>query len=363
MIVAEEPPGAVLAEALSRRELSFAGDEGPYRAERGQQEQRELWLTLLRQLPAPENVHRNLQQIATQQITGRSDLFPFQRSAEGSTLLKGLIPLIDGDAVNRLLGIAEAKTSLVWAALLVECLPIFQNQNSNQFSLQLIADTVRYFTGDVLPKDMSHFISNLNSSVENSILAAHATASELKTVITRTEERTKEFLEENKKDIDAFKRALSEDIKLKASSSLWASRAAWHRLAAIFWFIAFSATVVGLLVFVVQNVKAISDSLPREADGHFPYVSVIFVLIPALGAAWFLRLISRFINSNQLLADDARHRQAMTRAYLALVADKNSKVTENDRLVMLTALFRPLPGGQSEDVAPPSILDILKRDN
>jgi hypothetical protein len=83
--------------------------------------------------------------------------------------------------------------------------------------------------------------------------------------------------------------------------------------------------------------------------------------IPVLGAAWLLRLISRFLNNNQVLADDARHRQVMTQTYLALVADPNSQVTEKDRLIMLNAIFRPLPGAQTDEVAPPTILDLLKK--
>jgi hypothetical protein len=121
--------------------------------------------------------------------------------------------------------------------------------------------------------------------------------------------------------------------------------------------------VSSLLFYIVLHMADLAAVIPKEADGRFSYVSVAFVLIPAIGAAWLLRLISRFVNANQILADDARHRQAMTRAYLAFVADPDSKVTEKDRLVMLTAIFRPLPGGQAEDVAPPSILDILKKEN
>ncbi len=53
----------------------------------------------------------------------------------------------------------------------------------------------------------------------------------------------------------------------------------------------------------------------------------------------------------------------MTRTYRALVADKDSGVAEKDRLVMLNAIFRPLPGTQVDEVAPPTILDLMKRES
>lgn len=116
-----------------------------------------------------------------------------------------------------------------------------------------------------------------------------------------------------------------------------------------------------VIYYFVQHLSEFSTELPHDATGNVPYVGLLLVLIPMLGAAWLLRLISRFLNNNQVLADDARHRQVMTQTYLALVADPNSQVTEKDRLIMLNAIFRPLPGAQTDEVAPPTVLDLLKK--
>ena len=126
------------------------------------------------------------------------------------------------------------------------------------------------------------------------------------------------------------------------------------------WFVLFAGIAVGVGAYIYTNIVAIAADIPKDKEGVITYHSLVFFIVPVVAVAWLLRLISRFVSTSLQLRDDARHRDAMLKTYLALVGNKDSKVDEKDRLVMLTAIFRPLPGAQSEDVAPPSIMDLVK---
>jgi len=123
----------------------------------------------------------------------------------------------------------------------------------------------------------------------------------------------------------------------------------------------FAAAASALGWYVITHIAQISGAIPKDKDGAITYYSLVFFIVPVLAAGWLLRLLSRFINNQMALLDDARHRDVMTKTYLALVSDKQSGVDEKDRLVMLSAIFRPLPGAQIEEIAPPTILDLLKK--
>jgi hypothetical protein len=44
---------------------------------------------------------------------------------------------------------------------------------------------------------------------------------------------------------------------------------------------------------------------------------------------------------------------------LNLVATKEAEMTEGERAVMLTALFRPAPGQPTDDAAPQTLLELI----
>jgi hypothetical protein len=79
-----------------------------------------------------------------------------------------------------------------------------------------------------------------------------------------------------------------------------------------------------------------------------------------IAIAWVFRMVARWVMSSLTLGDDAEQRRAMLETYFALVGDPNAKMEPSDRILILNAIFRPLPGHQSEDVAPPTLTDLIK---
>lgn len=189
-----------------------------------------------------------------------------------------------------------------------------------------------------------------------------AKASELRQGITSTLDQTKEeMIATAKEEIDRYKKEVGATLVVNGAHTLWSKKATAHR-----WFFGICAflfvTVMGAAIFSVawfwSQISAAILILEPLFKGHV-FGGIIVLLIPVLGVAWFLRLLSRFTIQNMMLADDAQLRRVMAETYVKLVSEGAIKDPE-DRAIILSALFRPLPGSNTEDVSPPSITDILK---
>lgn len=83
-------------------------------------------------------------------------------------------------------------------------------------------------------------------------------------------------------------------------------------------------------------------------------------VIPILGVAWVLRLVSRQFLEHLALESDAEQRVAMLRTFIALQRSTDVKLDAKERILILEALFRPVDAKQP-DVAPPTISDFVSR--
>jgi hypothetical protein len=84
------------------------------------------------------------------------------------------------------------------------------------------------------------------------------------------------------------------------------------------------------------------------------------ITIPALFYAWFLKNVSRMFVQNLTLADDAAHRRALAITYLGLAENPKLSISEQDRALILNALFRPILGQSSDEGPPAGLLELIK---
>jgi hypothetical protein len=263
------------------------------------------------------------------------------------------IPLLDVHRFALLEDLASRDPDLVAAAVFIECAEIAPNVKIVTFSVRLLSAMISYASGGITSKDLTIAVAGFQSKMDGATTGAQASAKQLQADF-------EQFVKSETDKLVSFKESLSEELKLKSATDLWNERAWWHRLAAIIYFILFGGLVIGVLLFGLLNFTAIVKELPKDSAGHIEYAGLALLGIAALGIGWCLKLLARFVHTNSILGDDSRQRQAMTRTYLSLVADKDSQVTKEDRIIMLNAIFRPLPGSQNDEVAPPTILDLMK---
>ncbi|MHB8270724.1 DUF6161 domain-containing protein [Bradyrhizobium sp.] len=359
-----------IARLLSHRtEVFQTGERGA--AESLKEAQAQFWRTLLGALSqryrnsANQRVFGTLAQDITSMATFElvdvtKDKNTVDLDEGGNNLnehieLVASIPILTRDSLSSLVQFVNDNPVMVAAAILVECRTVTAAFNVSDITLSLLSAMLVYSSGGAITSDIAARVWGFQGEVERARTQAEETSKLIRAEFG-------EFKASEAEKLTAFKRSLSEEVKLRSASTLWSDRAFWHRLVSTFALAAFVTIIVAALWSIASNFKPIIDLLPRDKDNHIEYVSIALIAIPAVGVGWALKVLARFIQNNSILGDDSRQRQAMTRTYLALVADKDSGVTEKDRLVMLNAIFRPLPGIQSDEVAPPTILDLLKKE-
>lgn len=154
-------------------------------------------------------------------------------------------------------------------------------------------------------------------------------------------------------------------MTLKAPVDYWTKKAGDHNtnetrmLGFVRWFFGLSTLLIAGLF---GGVGAYLISLGKgEVD-----TSVFFVASAGLGTIvalvlWSGRLITKIYLSEQHLRHDAYERKTMTETFMALMAEKVA--SEEDRHIVLTALFRPTSDGivREEGGLDPSVSSIVAK--
>lgn len=159
--------------------------------------------------------------------------------------------------------------------------------------------------------------------------------------------------------IKAAVTAVQDNFVFKDAKADWANKSRNHWIlfwVTIFLFIAAVMSLVwGSYVFHDEIMKLI----PKNQDGSFGFGAIAIITIPIAAIAWVLRIFTRFALQNLTLAQDASQRRIIFDTYIKLVQETAPQMSENDRALMLAAIFRPLPGAHQADVAPPNLLDLI----
>jgi hypothetical protein len=103
-------------------------------------------------------------------------------------------------------------------------------------------------------------------------------------------------------------------------------------------------------------VKKIADKF----SGPEQYFGIALLLIPTLAVAWIIRVVVKVTLQNLSLAQDARQRHTQILTYLRMLGDANHPISDKERILALSAIFRPLSGQGMDDVNPPTVADLLR---
>jgi hypothetical protein len=109
--------------------------------------------------------------------------------------------------------------------------------------------------------------------------------------------------------------------------------------------------------------EGIAGTITRvtTSGGNISLGGVAAVSVPAVLYLWVLKNISRIFQQRLMLADDAGHRRLLTMTYLGLAKEPRLSITDNDRALILNALFRPIPPHAGDDGPPAGLLDLIKK--
>jgi hypothetical protein len=158
---------------------------------------------------------------------------------------------------------------------------------------------------------------------------------------------------------EELKRVYDEKLALLAPTEYWRTRATTHKEKARNYAIAFGVTIaVALALFSFLAI----GHLANPGTGSVVLV-LLPVIVPAFAAIWVLRMLGRMLSENLAISQDAAERETMVKTFLALMRDETtgkSVVTDEDRRLILQALFRPSSVTATDDSPPVHWFEALR---
>jgi hypothetical protein len=217
-------------------------------------------------------------------------------------------------------------------------------------------------------------IEHLLDSKTKSVNRLHRRYEELVSSVTETEKAHKEnvillvgdaqkrfddTIQSHDEKLEALRKAFKEEMSLRSPVEYWESRKLHHESRSrvmgrwAFGGIAAVAVVLGLVSFWVL------DKLNSAGQPDAWRIAVL-ILTGVLGI-WAVRLLVRIFLSHIHLTTDAAERVTMVKTYLSLI-EGNKLPSDDDRKLILQALFRPAADGLVKDEGlPHPFLEALTR--
>lgn len=179
--------------------------------------------------------------------------------------------------------------------------------------------------------------------------------------LDKREETFSKFMTGMNSDWDKQKKVYDEQLALLAPTQYWAGRATAHFWTAIGFASAFAvALAISIWLFVDLAMPHLNGLATQKEVS--PLLALIPVAVPAFAGIWVLRMLSRLLSENLQMMRDARERETMVKTFLAMMRDDTtgkSLINDEDRKLILQALFRPSKITSNDDAPPVSLLEVV----
>lgn len=166
--------------------------------------------------------------------------------------------------------------------------------------------------------------------------------------------RTSEIAADHDKQMATMRQAFSTDMKLRASEKFWGAKRKIHAGRAGKAFHWFGGTSIGAIIFLPLIYLGIDSALGKQTGLNTAHV--FYFGLPTLLWLWIIKLFAGQFLANRNLESDAEERMAMVHTFKAL--EYEERVSEEERLVVLHALFRPHES-KSDNSLPSPIWDAI----
>ncbi|WP_267087006.1 DUF6161 domain-containing protein [Xanthomonas sacchari] len=171
-----------------------------------------------------------------------------------------------------------------------------------------------------------------------------------------------EWEDQSKAHVDewaALKKVYDTELGLRAPTTYWKDRARKQLMTASIYGVVFAAVMASFsVVFIAEGVPYL-HGINEKAN---VFVALAPLVIPAFAAVWILRILGRLLSESISLMRDASERATLVMTFLALMKDDStgqSVIKDEDRILILHALFRPSSGAVVDDAPPVHWFDLL----
>lgn len=192
----------------------------------------------------------------------------------------------------------------------------------------------------------------------------------------REAEVTKNSIGKAKDELEAFitaKTELFDQLEDVYRNKLTVEEPAisWEKIASrkttvwMIWLAVFAALVIAPIFVAVYNWQSLSEAVTKitapPGNGSISFAGLAIVTIPGLLYGWLLKNVSRIFIQNLNLANDAAHRRSLALTYMGLLQNEQHPASDQDRAIILNALFRPIPPQTADEGPPAGVIDLIRK--
>lgn len=173
-----------------------------------------------------------------------------------------------------------------------------------------------------------------------------------------------EFIQEKTEVFDHLEALYRTKLTLDEPALTWKNIAERKTKVWGAWLVVFAGLVAAPLLLTIlfwPNISKNVHELTVGANGAFSIAGLATITVPALLYAWLLKNVSRIFIQNLNLADDAAHRQSLALTYMGLLQDEKHPASDQDRAIILNALFRPIPPQTADEGPPAGVIDLIRK--
>lgn len=172
------------------------------------------------------------------------------------------------------------------------------------------------------------------------------------------------FIEEKTQLVSELENLYRKQLTIREPAVAWENIAAQKTRVWRIWLALFALMIAVPIATALASWDTVATAVGRisgSSSGGFSIAGLAVISVPALLYAWLLKNISRVFNQNLNLADDADHRRSLALTYMGLLQDDKHPATDQDRAIILNALFRPIPPHTGDEGPPSGLIDLIKK--
>ena len=218
----------------------------------------------------------------------------------------------------------------------------------------------------LLPAFRAAFAANPATQAYGDLISSTEAFRQASTAVEVSENAKRElqeFIRQKTEVFDRLEQLYRTKLTLDEPALTWAKIAERKTTVWAWWLAAFATLVAIPLLLALANWSTIVDAVAKltaGANGTFSIAGLATITVPALLYAWLLKNVSRIFIQNLNLADDAAHRRSLALTYMGLLQDEKHPASDQDRAIILNALFRPIPPQTADEGPPSGVIDLIR---